>query len=119
MMELKPDTGGLMKPLIELGGIAMQYLGFIIMAIMGGTARYLGQLNSKQKIFSLVEFIGELFISGFTGLIVALACEAYLVSWHWTVIAVAISGHMGGRLIAMIELAIAKFLRKRFPAFFN
>lgn len=116
MMELKPpDTGGLMKPLLELAQMGMQYLGFIIMAIIGGTARYIGQINSKAKVFSFVEFIGELFISAFAGILVALACESYEISWHWTIIAVAISGHMGGRLIFIVEIVALKYLRKRFP----
>lgn len=118
MMEFKPD-GGLMKSLIDLLNASMQYIGFVVVALLGGTANYIGQIKNKKRIFSIVELVGEWFISGFSALMIALLCEEYNYSWHLTVVACGIAGHMGGRLTFILEAAAARYMRKKFPALFN
>lgn len=54
--------------------------------------------------------MGELFISGFAGLVTFLLCNEMGVSANLTAVAVALSGHMGGNAIDLIT----EFVKKRF-----
>jgi hypothetical protein len=79
------------------------YVLFMFMAIWGGTAAYMSRIKRSGLSFSLVELIGEWSISGFSGLVTALICQSYGVGFYITGAAVGISGHMGGRLIFLLE----------------
>lgn len=117
-MEFKPD-GGLMKSFIELLNIGVQYIGFIIVALLGGTVNYIGQVKDKKRVFSVIELIGEWFLSGFSALMIALLCEEYGISWNLTVVACGIAGHMGGKVMFILEIAITRYFTKKFPSVFE
>lgn len=60
--------------------------------------------------FSITELIGELFISGFVGLITFYLCESAKIDQMISAALVGIAGHMGSRAIFLIE----KYLQSKF-----
>ena len=90
--------------LSRLAGPGGGYLWMVILALWGGTASYISRLKqSSGMAFSLAEWVGELTISGFAGLIMAYLCTEMHMSWYMTAVGTAITGHMGGRALYMIE----------------
>jgi len=91
---------GYLKSILDSGTC---YVLFVLMSVWGGTAAYISRLKRSGRIFSLVELIGEWSISGFSGIVTGFICHAYGVDYYITLAAVGISGHMGGRLIFIVE----------------
>lgn len=97
--------------LSRMAGPGGGYLWLVILALWGGTANYIARLRANNGMtFSLAEWVGELAISGFAGLLMAYLCTEMHMSWYLTAVATGITGHMGGRGLFMIEAAI----RRRF-----
>jgi NhaP-type Na+/H+ and K+/H+ antiporter len=93
--------------LSRLAGPNGGYFWLVILALWGGTASYISRLKQNRGMaFSLAEWVGELTISGFAGLIMAYLCAEMHMSWYMTAVATAITGHMGGRALFMIEIFI-------------
>jgi len=93
--------------LSRLAGPGGGYFWLVILALWGGTASYISRLKQNRGMaFSLAEWVGELTISGFAGLIMAYLCAEMHMSWYMTAVATAITGHMGGRALFMIEIFI-------------
>jgi len=101
---------GYLKSIVESGTC---YVLFMFMAIWGGTAAYMSRIKRSGSSFSLVELVGEWSISGFSGLVTALICQAYGVNFYITSAAVGISGHMGGRLIFILERWGQRYIESR------
>ena len=90
--------------LSRLAGPSGGYLWMVILALWGGTASYISRLKQNRCMtFSLAEWVGELTISGFAGLIMSYLCTEMHMSWYMTAVATAITGHMGGRALYLIE----------------
>jgi hypothetical protein len=71
---------------------------------MGGVANYIRKVKAgKADKFSVMEVIGEIFTSGFTGLITFWFCEAAHIDPLLTAVFVGVAGHMGSRAIALFE----------------
>ena len=91
------------------------YVIFIILAIWGGTVNYVSKhkptpANSQgEHKFKVAELLGEWFISGFAGLLVALICIELKLSLEVTAACAGVAGHMGGRMLFVLEL----FVRSR------
>jgi len=78
-------------------------------AALGGFANYIRRVKAKQaQKFSIMEVLGELVVSGFTGLITFWFCEAAGIDLLYTAVTVGISGHMGGRAIVLFEDALKR-----------
>lgn len=76
-------------------------LGF---SIWGGLANLVQRYrNSQHRRFSLTEAIGELTISAFAGIVIYNLCDGLGVPRSITAAFVGISGHMGSRLIYVLE----------------
>ena len=90
--------------LSRLAGPGGGYLWMVILALWGGTASYISRLKQNCGMtFSLAEWVGELTISGFAGLIMSYLCTEMHMSWYMTAVATAITGHMGGRALYLLE----------------
>jgi len=89
------------------------YLWFISLACLGGTANYISKLKqNKSKTFSIAELLGELLISGFTGLMTYYLCMDQGLSIPLTSFAVGVAGHMGGRGMYLFEQYVLSKLPK-------
>lgn len=96
-----------------INSTGLTYLWLLLLAAWGGTASYLGRVRKLGLPFSFAEWLGELVISGFSGIV-----TAYLCMWAGfppvlTFAFAGVAGHMGGRAISMIEAGIAQWLRNR------
>lgn len=87
------------------------YLWVFGLASLGGAASFVRRVRSGQAKYSnIVELIGELVVSAFAGLVTFFLCQSADFDDMLTAAFVAISGHMGTRIIFMFEA----YLLKRF-----
>ena len=88
---------------------------FAAIAMWGGIVNYRTKvMTGKIPAFSFIYLAGELFVSGFAGVLVWNICVALDLSPYWTAASVGIAGHMGGRLIEMLELQFQAAFDKHF-----
>ena len=81
------------------------------LAMLGGAASFVRRVRSGQARYSnIVELVGELVVSAFAGLVTFFLCQSSKLDPMLTAAFIAISGHMGTRIIFMFEA----YLLKRF-----
>lgn len=89
------------------------YFWVMGLAVGGGFVSYMHKLQlGVKRPFSIIEFIGELVTSGFTGVITFWLCENSGISPLLSAVFVGISGHMGSRALFLIERIIENKIRK-------
>lgn len=89
------------------------YLWVMGLSVGGGLVSYMHKLQlGVRRPFSIIEFIGELVTSGFTGVITYFLCQSSGISPLLTAVFVGISGHMGSRALFIIERMIENKLKK-------
>ena len=87
------------------------YLWVVLLSGLGGFVAFWQKLkDGSVRVFNVVEFIGELCTSAFTGVVTFYLCEAAQFPPVLTAALVGISGHMGSRGLYLIE----KHLTNRF-----
>ncbi|BCD59639.1 MULTISPECIES: phage holin family protein [unclassified Nitratiruptor] len=85
------------------------YLWVLALSLWGGTAHTIRKIrNGTIKHFSLSEWIGDMVISGFLGVITFYLCEYAGIEQPLTAALVGISAHQGTRGISALEKYIAK-----------
>lgn len=77
------------------------WLWLMLVSLCGATSSHLSRRRRHKLPFSLVEFLGEAFASGFAGFLTALACASLGADYYLTMFLVGIAGHIGGRLTWM------------------
>lgn len=81
----------------------------VVLSISGGAANFFRKLRLGQvRPFNFVEFCGEIFVAGFTGICTFLLCEAAHFDPLLSSALVAIAGHMGSRALFLFERIFAK-----------
>lgn len=79
------------------------------LAMLGGAASFVRRVRSGESKYSnIVELIGELVVSAFAGLVTFFLCRSAAFDEMLTAAFIAISGHMGTRLIFMFEAYLVK-----------
>lgn len=79
------------------------------LAMLGGAASFVRRVRSGQAKYSnLIELIGELVVSAFAGLVTFFLCQSSKLDPMLTAAFIAISGHMGTRIIFMFEAYLVK-----------
>ncbi len=97
----------------------LAYIWVFFLSSMGGIANYVRKVKMKiVERVSIVELIGELFISAFSGLITYFLCVSAGIDEFLMAALVGVSGHMGSRVIFIFEeLFKQKFnIRKDFDS---
>jgi len=89
-------------PKSPIGYELLTYLWVIFLSCFGGVVRYLRATNAINK-FSLFQFLKEIVISGFVGLVTFFLCESAHIDQTLSAAFIAISGHMGSRAIFLFE----------------
>jgi hypothetical protein len=80
------------------------YLWVLLLSILGGTAHNLSKVrNGTITRFSIQEWVGDIVISAFVGVVTFYLCEYYMLNHTLTAAFVGISSHMGTRAIVIIE----------------
>ena len=79
------------------------------LAMLGGAASFVRRVRSGQaKYYNIAELVGELVISAFAGLVTFFLCRSAGFDEMLTAAFIAISGHMGTRIIFMFESYLVK-----------
>lgn len=87
------------------------YIWVLGLSILGGTAHNISKIkNGTLKRFSIPEWIGDITISAFIGIVTFYLCEYAGFTPPLTAALVGIASHMGTRAIVIFE----RFLLKRF-----
>ena len=82
----------------------LTYLWVILLSIWGGAVNYINKVKSgATNRFNLTELIGDVFTSGFVGLLTFWLCQAAEFNSLVTAACVGISGHMGARAVWAFE----------------
>lgn len=80
------------------------YAWVILLSIWGGLVNYVNKVRAGQTArFNVTEFIGDVFTSGFVGVLTFWLCQAAGIDPLLTACFVGISGHMGARAVAKME----------------
>ena len=79
------------------------YAWIVFLSALGGAISFLRKRRSGEaRPFNVVELVGELMTSGFSGLITFWLCEASAINPLVTAALIGIAGHMGSRgLVAL------------------
>lgn len=89
-----------------------KYMFMAALAAMGGAVSYLYRVGKHDIRFSIIQFIGEVCASGFTGVVMFLLCQHWEVEVHLAAAIVGISGHMGSRTLTFIERRVYNWLKE-------
>lgn len=81
----------------------LTYAWVLVLSVWGGAVAYLGRLRDRSLSFRVMEFIGEIFTSGFAGILTFWLAEAAGINSLVTAALVGVSGHMGSRAIHALE----------------
>ena len=74
------------------------------MAILGGIVNWWGRVrNGSTRPFNFIELVGEIFTSGFVGAVVFMAMDAMGFAAGACASAAGVGGHMGTRLLFIVE----------------
>lgn len=82
------------------------------MGFSGGVVHWWARMKSRRpRVFSLMELVGEVFTSGFVGVCVFMALNEWDQPAGLCAAASGISGHMGARLLLVLERAAESKLK--------
>ena len=91
------------------GFALLTYAWVLILSTWGGLVHYLSKVRAGAIArFNITELIGDMFISGFTGVLTFWMCEAAGFNELTTAVCVGISGHMGARMIGKLENVMSR-----------
>jgi|694.fasta_scaffold17389_9 NhaP-type Na+/H+ and K+/H+ antiporter len=82
----------------------LTYFWVFALAFWGGVVSFLSKIKQGAvRAFNITEFFGEICTSGLSGLLTFYLCELSQTPPLMTAVLVAISGHMGTRIIFLLE----------------
>ena len=105
---------GVENPILEpektiTGYALLTYAWVLALSTWGGMVNYLSKIRMGHIArFNITELIGDMFISGFTGVLTFWMCEAAGFNQLTTAVCVGISGHMGARMIGKLENVMSR-----------
>jgi len=87
-------------------------LWVFLLSRLGGFVAYWQKLkDGSVRVFNVVEFIGELCTSAFTGILTYYLCDAAHISAFLTAALVGISGRIGNRALFLLEKFLSDKLK--------
>lgn len=104
MIEKPPQSGAFNDAMLS-------WALLIGLSLLGGWASFIRKMKEGHvRAWNFTEFVGELVISGFTGIIVANLCDYIGASAPLKYALVGIAAHMGSRALFKLESVLnAKF----------
>jgi uncharacterized membrane protein YeaQ/YmgE (transglycosylase-associated protein family) len=88
---------------------AFTYVWVLGLSIWGGVVSFMQKVKrGRAHVFNLMEFIGEIVTSAFAGILTFWLCQEAGFDGIISAALVGISGHMGSRIISMIEFYLTK-----------
>lgn len=85
-----------------IGYSIFTYLWVTLLSVMGGIVSHVNQVSRGMK-FSMFRFVADILTSAFVGVVTFYLCQAAELAEVLTAAFVAISGHMGSRLLFIVE----------------
>ena len=100
----------ILEPEKTITGYALlTYAWVLALSTWGGMVNYLSKIRMGHIArFNVTELIGDMFISGFTGVLTFWMCQAAGFNELTTAVFVGISGHMGARMIGKLESVMSR-----------
>ena len=100
----------ILEPEKTITGYALlTYAWVLALSTWGGMVNYVSKIRMGHIArFNITELIGDMFISGFTGVLTFWMCEAAGFNELTTAVLVGISGHMGARMIGKFEKVMSR-----------
>ena len=100
----------ILEPEKTITGYALlTYAWVLALSTWGGMVNYLSKIRMGHIArFGVAELIGDMFISGFTGVLTFWMCQAAGFNELTTAVFVGISGHMGARMIGKLESVMSR-----------
>lgn len=87
----------------------------ILITIWAATAHTISRVRKGEiPHFSIKEWVGDIVISSFVGVAIYYLCKHHELAENLTVFIVAISAHLGTRLISVFETHCVTFYEKYF-----
>ena len=111
---MRNGGAGVENPILEpektiTGYALLTYAWVLALSTWGGMVNYLSKIRMGHIArFNITELIGDMFISGFTGVLTFWMCEAAGFNELTTAVFVGISGHMGARMIGKFEKVMSR-----------
>jgi hypothetical protein len=85
----------------------LSWILLIGLSLWGGFASFVRKMKEGHvRVWNLTEFVGELVISGFTGIVTANLCEAMSAPAPLKYAMVGIAAHMGSRALFKLETVL-------------
>ncbi|MBE3030099.1 phage holin family protein [Campylobacter sp. RM9344] len=85
----------------------------IIFSLWGGTAQTVRRVRQGEiPAFSLREWIGDVVLSGFIGVVTYFFCKYVEMNEYLAIVCVSISAHMGARSIVIFEKFLTNKIEK-------
>lgn len=82
----------------------LTYAWVVGLSVMGGIVSFAGKCKAGvARPLNLMEFVGELVTSAFAGMVTFYLTQASAMDPLYGAVCVAISGHMGSRLLFQLE----------------
>ena len=121
-VEHLPEIGNVVKTAEETGPLAyslLTYTWVFVLSAWGGMVSFHAKVKKGiTRYCNIAELLGELFSSGFVGVLTFWLCEYSHLNQLLTAAFVGISGHMGARVIFLMERKLQsraeKFLGEKF-----
>lgn len=89
----------------------LTYLWVLAISIWAGVVSFIRKVRSgESRAFNVAEFVGEIFTSGFVGLLTFWGAEAAGFSPLWSAVLIGVSAHMGTKALNIAE----KWLHRRY-----
>lgn len=90
------------------------YVWVIGWAVSGGFVNFMRKMREgSARAFNFTEFIGEMFTSGFVGVLTFLLCEWAGINPMLSAFFIAITGHMGSRALFVAEKLVQGYAEKK------
>lgn len=105
------DEKEVVKSFLESAPV-LGWAWLMLMAIWGGTVRYLRDIKRKSRRFIWRDALLEWIISAFSGIVTAYVCMWMDMPFAFTAAAAGISGHLGGAAIDVWESRFRSIAKK-------
>lgn len=90
-------------------GMVVAHAWVLLLSALGGAVSYVHRVRTGMtRRFNLPELVGDMFISGFVGIITFYLCEWARFDKLLTAALVGIAGHMGSRALFLMEKIIER-----------
>lgn len=87
----------------------LTYSWVLVLAVWGGTVNTIRNIKSgNRNSFSIAEWIGDIVIAGFIGLVTFFLCEYSGIDPMLSAVLIGISSHQGARGLMFIEQIVTK-----------